>query len=262
MRNSYRVMRFPRLLAQIESALTPGNTAAIYLQERSVDPRALSAAAWKTAKKRCVDFSAGDEVIAVTVSNGSAKGVSTTKTLLAAPKVVNCAGAWSGAIAPHPFPTRPVKGQMLCLLMPSRNLLEHVVRTPRVYLIPRSDGRLLVGATVEEAGFDKRTVPSTIQRQHQAALELVPKLRDAKILRRLGRPAPRNAGQSADSWRNRNARILCCHRPLPRRHSAGSDHRGSDGRCDRMPHSKPRSHCVLAGQIFLRFPCGPLCFLR
>ena len=66
--------------------------------------------------------------------------------------------------------------------MPSRDLLKHVVRSPEVYLIPRSDGRLLVGATVEEAGFDKRTVPFTIQRQHQAALDLVPKLRDAKIL--------------------------------------------------------------------------------
>ena len=44
------------------------------------------------------------------------------------------------------------------------------------------DGRLLVGATVEEAGFDKRTVPSMIQHQHQAALELLPKLREAKIL--------------------------------------------------------------------------------
>ncbi len=81
-----------------------------------------------------------------------------------------------------PFPTRPVKGQMLCLVMPPRNLLKHVVRTPEVYLIPRSDGRLLVGATVEEAGFDKRTDPDTIQRLHRAALKLVPKLADAKIL--------------------------------------------------------------------------------
>ena len=172
----------PVPLSELEPALALADSAALYLRERSVDPRALSAAAWKTAKNRGVDFSSGDEVIAVTVSNGSAKGVSTTKTVLAAPKVVNCAGAWSGAIAPHPFPTRPVKGQMLCLVMPPSDLLEHVVRTPKVYLIPRSDGRLLVGATVEEAGFDKRTVPSTIQRQHQAALELVPKLRDARIL--------------------------------------------------------------------------------
>jgi glycine oxidase len=66
--------------------------------------------------------------------------------------------------------------------MPSRTLLEHVVRSPEAYLIPRSDGRLLVGATVEEAGFDKRTDLPTIQHLHKASISLVPKLADAKIL--------------------------------------------------------------------------------
>ncbi len=155
---------------------------AIYLGERSVDPRALTAAAIRTAKNRGVDFSSGDPATAVHQSGDRVTGVTTTKTSFAAPKVVNCAGAWSGTIAPVALPTRPVKGQMLCLAMPKRTLLQHVVRTPKVYLIPRSDGRLLVGATVEEAGFDKRTVPSTIQHQHQIALETMPKLRDAKIL--------------------------------------------------------------------------------
>ncbi len=155
---------------------------AVYLSERSVDPRALTTAAIRTARNRGVDFSSGDSVVGVHRSETRVTGVTTTKTSFAAHKVVNCAGAWAGAIAPCPFPTRPVKGQMLCLAMPRRDLLQHVVRTPNVYLIPRSDGRLLVGATVEEAGFDKRTVPSTIQRQHQAALDMIPQLRDAKIL--------------------------------------------------------------------------------
>jgi glycine oxidase len=75
-----------------------------------------------------------------------------------------------------------VKGQMLCLVMPSRTTITHVIRAPEVYLIPRSDGRLLVGATVEEAGFDKRTDRATIQYLHRAALALVPKVADAKIL--------------------------------------------------------------------------------
>ena len=66
--------------------------------------------------------------------------------------------------------------------MPSRTLLKHVVRSPEAYLIPRSDGRLLVGATVEEAGFDKSVDLPTIQRLHHAAITLVPELRDAKIL--------------------------------------------------------------------------------
>ena len=172
----------PASLAELEPAQAEINRPAFYLQERSVDPRALTAAAWKAAKHRGVDFSSADEVTSVMLANGHAAGVKTIKTTFHSAKVVNCAGAWSGQIAPHTFPTRPVKGQMLCLLMPSRTLLKHVIRSPEVYLIPRSDGRLLVGATVEEAGFDKRTNIATIQRLHRAALDLIPRLRDAKIL--------------------------------------------------------------------------------
>ncbi len=156
--------------------------AALQLKERSVDPRALTSAALKTAKNRGVDFSSGDLVTEVNLSDGRAVGITTTKTSFHASKLVNCAGCWSGQISPLPLPTRPVKGQMLCLVMQPRNLLKHVIRTPDVYLIPRSDGRLLVGATVEEAGFDKRTDRDTIQKLHRAALKLVPKLADAKIL--------------------------------------------------------------------------------
>jgi glycine oxidase len=57
-----------------------------------------------------------------------------------------------------------------------------VVRTPDVYLIPRSDGRLLIGATVEEAGFDKQVVPDTIHKLRNAAIEMVPHLTEARIL--------------------------------------------------------------------------------
>jgi glycine oxidase len=172
----------PAALIDLEPALADSKPPAFYLKERSVDPRALTAAAAKAAKKRDVDFSSGDAVTSVDLSPGRATGVTTAKTSFLASTVVNCAGCWSGQISPSPLPTRPVKGQMLCLAMHPRNLLKHVVRTPDVYLIPRSDGRLLVGATVEEAGFDKRTDPDTIQRLHRAALELVPRLADAKIL--------------------------------------------------------------------------------
>ncbi len=179
---SLRTATLPAPLAELEPVLADLNRPAFYLHERSVDPRALTVAALQTAKRRAVDISSGEEVTAINLCNGRVAGVITTKTSFHAPKVVNCAGAWSGQIAPHAFPTRPVKGQMLCLASPSRNLLKHVVRTPEVYLIPRSDGRILVGATVEEAGFDKRTDVATIQRLHRAALALVPELRNAKIL--------------------------------------------------------------------------------
>jgi glycine oxidase len=172
----------PAPLAELEPALGDLNRPAFYLHERSVDPRALTAATLQTAKRLAVDISSGEEVIAVNLSNGRVAGVITTKTSFQAPKVVNCAGAWSGQIAPLAFPTRPVKGQMLCVASPSRNLLKNVIRTPEVYLIPRSDGRILVGATVEEAGFDKRTNLETIQRLHRAAISIVPELIKAKIL--------------------------------------------------------------------------------
>lgn len=152
-----------------------------YVKERSVDPRALTVASIKAAKHRGVDFSSGDPVTAVNQAEGRVVGVITTKTTFHAPTVVNCAGAWSGQITPYAFPTRPVKGQMLCLVAP-RTLLKHVIRTPEVYLIPRSDGRVIVGTTVEEAGFNKRTDVAAIQRLHRAAIALVPELRNAKIL--------------------------------------------------------------------------------
>ena len=60
--------------------------------------------------------------------------------------------------------------------------MRHVIRTADVYLIPRTNGRLLIGATVEEAGYDKKTIPETIQKLRRSALELVPKLADARIL--------------------------------------------------------------------------------
>jgi glycine oxidase len=174
--------RLPTPLSKFEPALADLDQPAFYLQERCVDPRALVAAALQAAKRRGVGFSSGDAVTAASLSHGRVSGVATKKTSFLAPKVVNCAGAWSGQIAPHAFPTRPVKGQILCLAAPSRGLLKHVIRSPEVYLIPRSDGRIIVGTTVEESGFDKRTDVATIQRLHHAAVALVPELRNAKIL--------------------------------------------------------------------------------
>jgi glycine oxidase len=171
----------PAPLEELEPALATGELAA-YLPERCVDPRDLLAAAIAASRHRGVDFSSGDRVRAVDVAEGRIAGVTTDKTRFSGAVVINCAGAWAGQIGPHSFPVRPVKGQMLCVAMPEKNLVRHVVRTPDVYLIPRSDGRMLIGATQEEAGFDKQTVPETLQELRHAALELCPKLVDARIL--------------------------------------------------------------------------------
>ncbi len=176
----------PSPLAELEpalaSSLSEAKVPAIYLKERSVDPRALTSAALKAARHRGVDVSSGTAVTAVLVSDGRVTGVSTDKTTYRAPVVVNCAGAWAGSFPPNHFPVRPVKGQMLSVAATSRNLLRHVIRATEIYLVPRSDGRILIGATVEDVGYDKRTVADTIQRMHQAAIQLVPALGQARML--------------------------------------------------------------------------------
>jgi glycine oxidase len=181
--------RLPQPLLELEPALDGSGCLSRltpqFLRERSVDPRQLTAAAIAAAKHRGIDFSSRDHVQAVETGDGKVTGVCTSKTRFAAGIVVNCAGAWAGQIDGNGLPatpTRPVKGQMLCVVMPHKEMIRHVIRTPEVYLIPRSDGRLLIGATQEEAGFDKQTVPETIQKLRQAALDVVPKLADALIL--------------------------------------------------------------------------------
>jgi glycine oxidase len=169
-------------LAELEPQLASAHENAFLLEERSVDPRALVAAAVKACKHRGVDIASGAAVVSVDLDQGRVAGVTAAKTKYASAAVVNCAGAWSGQLPPHHFATRPVKGQMLAVALPFRTFLRHVVRSPEVYLVPRSNGRLIIGATVEEAGFDKRTDAATIHRLHRAAVALLPGLGQARIL--------------------------------------------------------------------------------
>jgi glycine oxidase len=171
----------PAPLSELEPGFGDSQRTGIHLKERSVDPRALGNAAIKAAKHREVDVASGTEVSALLVSNKRVAGVSTKKTSYAAPVVVNCAGAWAGQLGPVKIPTRPVKGQMLSVVGVARGP-RHVIRAPEVYLVPRSDGRILIGATVEEVGFDKRTDANTIQRLHEAGLALFPALKGGRML--------------------------------------------------------------------------------
>jgi glycine oxidase len=68
------------------------------------------------------------------------------------------------------------------LAVAARGLLRYVIRATEVYLVPRSNGRVLIGSTLENAGFDKRVDAATLQRLHQAAANLVPQIGEARIL--------------------------------------------------------------------------------
>jgi glycine oxidase len=100
--------------------------------------------------------------------------------------VVLAAGAWSrdiAGLAPalRP-PVRPIKGQMLALQMnPAAPLVSHVVRAHNVYLVPRRDGRLIVGATTEEKGFDTTLTAGGVLALLEAAWRLVPSIEDLPI---------------------------------------------------------------------------------
>jgi glycine/D-amino acid oxidase-like deaminating enzyme len=88
--------------------------------------------------------------------------------------VVNCAGAWAGQIPPLQFPVKPVKGQMLAVV--GGPALRHVIRGEDVYLVPRNDGKIVIGSTLENAGFDKKINVDTIEKLFRAAADLVPEI--------------------------------------------------------------------------------------
>jgi glycine oxidase len=154
-----------------------------FISERSVDPRALMAGLLDAAKHRGIHIAHGSAAADVRSRDGCLT-VKSERTEYIAQVAVNCCGAWTATIGGgcQLLPVRPVKGQMLSLVAPHRDTLKHLVRTSEVYLVPRTDGRVLVGATVEEAGFDKRVEPDRIQKLHQLAANLVPDLGEARML--------------------------------------------------------------------------------
>jgi glycine oxidase len=108
----------------------------------------------------------------------------------AAGTVVLAAGAWSRGIASSipdlPArslpPVRPIKGQMLALRMdPAAPLINHVIWAPGIYLVPRRDGRLIAGATVEEKGFDTTITAGGLLTLLEAAWRAVPAIEELPI---------------------------------------------------------------------------------
>jgi glycine oxidase len=165
----------PDELREREPFLRSHGQPAFLVQEDSVDPRLLMRAALAAAEKSGIEIRGHIEVKSIrAVENGVE--VLTSSGAFAATQAVDCRGAWSGA------PVRPRKGQMLYLQPARNNLLQHVVHAPDVYLVPRSTGKILVGATVEDVGFDKTVTPSTIQELFSGAVQYLPELASAPII--------------------------------------------------------------------------------
>lgn len=105
-----------------------------------------------------------------------------TTVALDARHIVLAAGAWTNAIAGVPTPPlRPVRGQLLRLEWAGPPL-STIVWGPKCYVVPRLDGTILVGATVEDVGFDERTTEAGIQELLHAVHELLPGTKTARVI--------------------------------------------------------------------------------
>ncbi|MBV9719848.1 MAG: FAD-dependent oxidoreductase [Candidatus Eremiobacteraeota bacterium] len=106
-------------------------------------------------------------------------GVRTDRGFVASRAVVNACGAWSARLAGVPPacvpPVEPIKGQMIALNVPI-GFVRRATWVPGAYLVPRDDGRLLIGATVEAAGFDERVTAEGVHALLHAALAAAPAL--------------------------------------------------------------------------------------
>ena len=162
-------------LKQLEPALHAGQRFAFFLQEASVDPDLLSRAAVGAARAKGIEIHGHAAVQRMVSHNGNVE-VTANAQRLAAKAAVNCQGAWAGA------PVRPRKGQMCYLRPQNSGLLNRVVRADEAYLVPRSSGKILVGATVEDAGFDKTVEPEVIDKLHREAAILIPELAAAPVV--------------------------------------------------------------------------------
>lgn len=167
---------FPEELKQLEPALNSHSYSAYFVEdENSVDPELLMRAALLAAKNNEIEVRAHTPVHAMRAAEKQVEVIAGHESFLAR-TAVNCQGAWAGA------PVRPRKGQMLYLQPQRSGLLKHVVRAPEVYLVPRSSGKILVGATVEDVGYDKTIQPAAIQKLHDAAGHIVSELAMASVI--------------------------------------------------------------------------------
>ncbi len=149
---------------------------------------------------------------------------------VAADVVVLAAGAWSRSIAGlapelRP-PVRPIKGQMLALRMdPAAPLLNHVLWAPGAYLVPRRDGRLLVGATVEEKGYDTSLTAGGVLTLLEAAWRVVPAVEELPIDEMWVGHRPGSRDDAPILGAGPLDGLDLCHRPPSQRNSAHADHR-------------------------------------
>ncbi len=171
---------------RLEPALAPSIYGAFHLpHDYQVDNVLLARALAQGAAACGAEFLLGRAVTAFRRSGDRVTGVEAGELAVSAGATVLAAGAWSGALAATlglDLPVGPAKGQMLQVsIAPGR--LRSIVSLPPMYLVPRPGGRVLVGATVEHVGFDKRVTLDAVTGLIQSALAACPGLAAASLER-------------------------------------------------------------------------------
>jgi glycine oxidase len=178
----------PRRCRDLEPGLTPSFHGGVWAPgEAAVDPRALTLALMGAVRAEGGEVLTGTEVVGGIFDSERLVGVRTEEEELRAETVLLASGAWSGAAEWLPErarpPVRPVKGQVLELRRrdgepPARRILA----SERVYLVPRADGRLIVGATVEEMGYDTAVTAGGVHELLREAYRLLPDVAEMELV--------------------------------------------------------------------------------
>jgi glycine oxidase len=181
----------PREARRREPGLSPRIAGAIHApRDAQVDPGAVLRALAAAFAGAGGELRAGVEVTGFETAAGAVSGVRTADgETISAGAVVMATGAWSGegrlAIEAAAPPVRPVKGQLLELRVRHGHRLpaRQVVRSPRCYVVTRPDGRVVLGATQEEQGFDTSITADGVYRLLEAAWEVLPEIGELELER-------------------------------------------------------------------------------
>lgn len=178
-----------RAMRELEPMLAAGLPGGLYApDDHQVDPRRLHEALQEAGRRRGVRAVASDGE--VEVDDDRVRGVRLLGgEVLACDRVVVATGAWSGRVRGLPdeaqVPVRPVKGQTLRMRLPGRSRIGRVVRGSvggsAVYVVPRTDGSLVVGASTDEAGFDVDPRAGAVYELLRDARALIPELDEAVL---------------------------------------------------------------------------------
>ena len=168
---------------ELEPALSDELEAAVLRpEEASIDNRLLTAAVFEAAQRSGAEIFPASRVKGIWREGARCRGLLLENERVEAQWTVIAAGCFSGAIegVSAYAPVKPAKGQMIALRADDLQI-ERVLWSEKIYLVPRNDGRILAGATVEYVGFDKRVTAGGIEKVLAAAIELAPGLKDARI---------------------------------------------------------------------------------